>query len=92
MVVGKIISIFDVSVTIILSSNDLVVGDILTTEDGKYSFEIVKIDSVQATCITLNSNNGLKKGAKLMIHMESLLMENHLRVLIKLLIINKQYL
>ena len=65
MVVGKVISIFDVSITIILSSNDLLVGDILTTEDGKYEFEIVKIDSVQATCITLKSNHGLKKGVKL---------------------------
>ena len=75
MVVGKIISIFDVSVTIILSSNDLVVGDILTTEDGKYSFEIVRIDSVQATCITLNSNHGLKKGAKLIKKSDGIEME-----------------
>ncbi len=65
MVIGKIISIFDVSVTVILSTEDLVVGDIVTTEDGKYDFEVVKIDSVQATCITLNSNHGLRKGTKL---------------------------
>ena len=75
MVVGKIISIFDVSITIILSSNDLVVGDILTTEDGKYEFEIVKIDSVQATCITLKSNHGLKKGAKLIKKSDGIEME-----------------
>ncbi len=75
MVVGKIISIFDVSVTIILSSNDLVVGDILSTEDGKYTFEIVKMDSVQATCITLNSNHGLKKGAKLVKKSDGIEME-----------------
>ena len=65
MIVGKIISILDVSIKVILSSNDLEVGDILTTEDGKFAFEVVIIDSVEATCITLNSNHGLKKGTKL---------------------------
>lgn len=65
MIVGKIISILDVSIKVILSSNDLEVGDILTTEDGKYDFEVVIIDSIEATCITLNSNHGLKKGTKL---------------------------
>ena len=65
MVVGKIISIFDVSIKVILSDNNLSIGDILATEDGKYTFEVVKIDSVECTCITLNSNHGLKKGAKL---------------------------
>ena len=65
MIVGKIISILDVSIKVILSSNDLEVGDVLTTEDGKYEFEVVIIDSVEATCITLNSNHGLKKGSKL---------------------------
>ena len=65
MIVGKIISILDVSIKVILSSNDLEVGDVLTTEDGKYEFEVVIIDSVEATCITLNYNHGLKKGSKL---------------------------
>ena len=65
MIVGKIISILDVSIKVILSSNDLEVGDILTTEDGKFAFEVVIIDSVEATCITLNSNHGLKKGTRL---------------------------
>ena len=65
MIVGKIISILDVSIKVILSSNDLEVGDILITEDGKYDFEVVIIDSIEATCITLNSNHGLKKGTKL---------------------------
>lgn len=65
MIVGKIISIFDVSIKVILSSTDLVVGDLLATEDGKYEFEVVSIDSIEATCITLSSNHGLKKGSKL---------------------------
>ena len=64
MIVGKIISIFDVSIKVILSS-ELKVGDILQTEDDKYNFEVVIIDSIEATCITLNSNHGLKKGTNL---------------------------
>ena len=65
MLIGKIISIFDVSIKVILSDSNLHVGDILETEDGKYSFEVVNIDSIEATCITLKTNHGLKKGAKL---------------------------
>lgn len=65
MIIGKIISIFDVSIKVILSESNLHVGDILETEDGKYSFEVVNIDSIEATCITLKTNHGLKKGAKL---------------------------
>ena len=65
MIVGKIISIFDVSIKVILSESDLHVGDILESEDGKFSFEVVNIDSIEATCITLKTNHGLKKGTKL---------------------------
>ena len=65
MVIGKIISIFDVSIKVILSDNNLHVGDILATEDDKYTFEVVRIDSIEATCITLKTNHGLKKGTKL---------------------------
>ena len=65
MIIGKIISIFDVSIKVVLSESNLHVGDILETEDGKYSFEVVNIDSIEATCITLKTNHGLKKGAKL---------------------------
>ena len=75
MVVGKIIAIYDVSIKVILSSSGLEVGDILTTEDGKYSFEVVKIDSIEATCITLKTNHGLKKGAKLIKKAQGIEME-----------------
>ena len=75
MVVGKIIAIYDVSIKVILSSPDLVVGDILCTEDGKYEFEVVSINSIEATCITLNKNHGLKKGAKLLKKASSIEME-----------------
>ena len=63
MVVGKIISIFDISVEVILNSDSVKIGDILRTQDEKnYSFEVVAINNVSATCISLGSTRGLKKG------------------------------
>ena len=61
MIVGKIISILDVSIKVILSSNDLEVGDVLTTEDGKYEFEVVIIDSVEASKLIILLNNRSRK-------------------------------
>ena len=75
MVVGKVISIFDVSVKVILSTPDLVVGDILSTEDGKYLFKVISVDSIEATCISLKTNHGLKKGTKLVKKAEGIMME-----------------
>ena len=64
MVVGKIISIFDISIEVILNSDTVKIGDILTTKDDKeYSFEVVTINNVSATCISLGSTRGLQKGA-----------------------------
>lgn len=64
MVVGKIISIFDISVEVILSDSSLKIGDILVLEnDNKYSFEVVNINNISATCISLGTTRGLKKGA-----------------------------
>ena len=64
MVVGKIISIFDISIEVILNSDTVKIGDILTTQEGKdYSFEVVTINNVSATCISLGSTRGLQKGA-----------------------------
>lgn len=64
MVVGKIISIFDISIEVVLSSNEIKVGDILQVEnDDKYRFEVVEISNTSATCISLESTRGLKKGA-----------------------------
>ena len=64
MVVGKIISIFDISVEVILSDDSIKIGDILKTHDDKnYSFEVVTINNVSATCISLGTTRGLKKGA-----------------------------
>ena len=64
MVVGKIISIFDISIEVILNSDIVKIGDILTTQgDRKYTFEVVTINNVSATCISLDSTRGLQKGA-----------------------------
>ena len=64
MAVGKIISIFDISVEVVLDSREIKVGDILQVEgDPKYRFEVVEISNTGVTCISLESTRGLKKGA-----------------------------
>lgn len=68
MVVGKIISIFDISVEIVLDSKDIKVGDILEVEgDSKYRFEVVEISNTSAICISLETTRGLKKGVSVVI-------------------------
>ena len=64
MAVGKIISIFDISVEVVLDNNDIKVGDILQVQgNSKYRFEVVEISNTSAICISLESTRGLKKGA-----------------------------
>ena len=64
MVVGKIISIFDISIEVILNGNNIKVGDILEVEgDSNYRFEVVEISNTSAICISLETTRGLKKGA-----------------------------
>lgn len=64
MQIGKIITIGDISIEIILSSNDIKIGDILTVEDNsKYEFEVVEINNISATCVSLYSTRGLQKGS-----------------------------
>ena len=64
MAIGKIISIFDISIEVVLDSNDIKVGDILqVVGDEKYRFEVVEISNTSATCISLETTRGLKKGA-----------------------------
>ena len=64
MQIGKIITISDISVEIILSSNDIKIGDILEVEnDSKYVFEVVEINNISATCVSLYNTRGLEKGS-----------------------------
>ena len=64
MQIGKIITINDISVEIILSSTELKIGDLLEVEgNSKYVFEVVEINNISATCLSLYSTRGLKKGS-----------------------------
>jgi len=64
MIVGKIISIFDISIEVILENNDIKIGDILAcTDDENYRFEVVEINNISAICVCLGSTIGLKKGS-----------------------------
>jgi len=83
MVVGKIISIFDISVEVILNEESNVkIGDILKSNDDKnYSFEVVSVNNVSATCISLNSTRGLKKGVEVIKLSEGIEIEYSDRIL-----------
>ena len=64
MEIGKIITIDDISIEIILSSNELNIGDILEVKgNSKYIFEVVEINNISATCISLYNTRGLQKGS-----------------------------
>ena len=66
MTVGKIISIFDISIEVVLESNEIKVGDILEVEnDSNFRFEVVEISNTTAICISLDTTRGLRKGRKL---------------------------
>lgn len=77
MIVGKIISIFDISVEVILSDTDVKIGDILKADDtdGEYVFEVVTINNISATCISLGSNHGLKKGTEVTKEADGIMIE-----------------
>ena len=64
MQIGKIITINDISVEIILSNTDLKIGNILEVEgNSKYVFEVVEINNISAICVSLYSTRGLQKGS-----------------------------
>lgn len=65
MIVGKIISIFDISIDVILSDTNVGIGDILGIPDNEdYKFEVVEITTSIAKCLALASTRGLKKGSE----------------------------
>ena len=65
MIIGKIISIFDVKVEIILQTNNIEIGNILClVDDEEKKFEVISINRAYTTCISLSSNRGLKKGSE----------------------------
>lgn len=76
MIIGKIISISDVSATAIVDVNNIKIGDILkSSSSDKYYFEVVDVNNKTVNCISLNSNHGLKKGEELVLVDEGLQIE-----------------
>lgn len=76
MVVGKIIAIIDISVEVILSDDSIKIGDILVVDNNQdYQFEVVSINNISATCISLHSTRGLKKGTEVVKASEGVLFE-----------------
>ena len=68
MIVGKIISIFDISIEIVLSDNSIKVGDILEVQNNSnYRFEVVEITNTTATCISIETTRGLRKGEEVVL-------------------------
>ena len=64
MQIGKIITVGDISVEIILSNMNINIGDILEVEgNSKYVFEVVEINNVSATCLSLYGTRGIQKGS-----------------------------
>lgn len=66
-IVGKIISVSDLNVKVLLLSDELKINDILFCKDGdkERKFEIVEIEDNIALTIPFDSVNGLKKGLDL---------------------------
>ena len=85
--VGKIISISDLNIKILLSSNDVEIKDILYYEDKEknlHRFEIVEMDSNIALAIPFESVNGVKKGIDLYLSEGGLQIEYSSKILGKM--------
>lgn len=67
MSVGKIIQISELTVQVLLSSNDVKIRDVLycVLDGKKHSFEIVELNDHYATAIPFSNVRGLKKGIEL---------------------------
>lgn len=67
MSVGKIIQISELTVQVLLSSNDIEIRDVLycIVDGKKHSFEVVELDGHYATTIPFSNVRGLKKGLEL---------------------------
>ena len=63
-IIGKILSISELKVTVLLFENDLKIKNLLSTECNgtKYLFEVLKLENNIATVIPLDTVIGLKKG------------------------------
>lgn len=76
MIVGKVVSISDISISAIIGVDNIKIGDILKSHTSdKYFFEVVEINNKKVNCISLYSNHGLKKGEQLVLVDEGLQIE-----------------
>ena len=76
MIIGKIISIFDVKVEVVLSNSNVNIGNILCAcDDESRKFEVTEINNTSATCIALSSTHGLKKGTEVKLCAKAIEME-----------------
>lgn len=66
MKIGKIISIFEISIEVVIEEEaNIKTGDILEVIDNpKYRFEVIEVTSTSALCISLHKTHGLKKGSE----------------------------
>ena len=66
--IGKIISVSDLNIKVLLNSNEIEIKDILYYEDEEkntHRFEIVEMDASIALAIPFESVHGVKKGIDL---------------------------
>ncbi len=66
--IGKIISVSDLNIKVLLNSNEVEIKDILYYEDEEkntHRFEIVEMDASIALAIPFESVHGVKKGIDL---------------------------
>ena len=77
MKIGKIISIFEISIEVVLDENvNIKTGDILEVLDHpEYCFEVIELSNTTALCISLKSTHGLKKGSEVVNSREGIQME-----------------
>ena len=77
MKIGKIISIFEISIEVVLDENvNIKTGDILEVLDHpEYCFEVIELSNTTALCISLKSTHGLKKGSEVVKSSEGIQME-----------------
>ena len=82
MIIGKIISILDIKVEVVLSTDDVKIGNILClASDETKKFEVTEINSTTAICLALSSNRGLKKGEEVKLFAKEMEIEYSDRIL-----------
>lgn len=84
--IGRIISVSDLNIKVLLNDNNIRIKDILYYEEDKkrHRFEVVEIESNIASTIPFDSVQGLKKGIELFLDPEGLQIEYSNQILGKM--------